>query len=117
MTYTRDQVDAAMCVWEELLSRRSSDGDYPLNDYWDWYGSCQVRDDCIAIAVWVEAIWDGMGQRIWDNDIFDWEFVPRMLDQVKWDKTSEHMYNRDVPFSLPSVAEGKARYLLTYGWK
>ena len=115
MKYTGSQMETAMCVWEEIMTRRSNDNDDPLNGYWDHFGTAQVRDDCIAISVWIDAIWNGMDEQVWDT-CFDWEFVPRMLDQVKWDKTSEHMYKGDAFFPLPSVAEGRSRYLLTYGW-
>lgn len=124
--YSWAEVESVMCVWEELLARRHYryiDGSaFPrskdfmgFNDYWDDYGTAQLRRDAAFIAVWVQEVWENMDDDVRSSVCFDWEFVPRMIDQLKWGPT-DHMYKSDGKFPTPSVESGVAHYKLAYGY-
>lgn len=117
--YSWGEVESAMCVWEELLERRAgyagSGAREALSDYWENYGTAQLRRDAAFIAVWVQEVWENMDDDVRSSVCFDWEFVPRMIDQLKWGPT-DHMYKSDGKFPTPSVESGVAHYKLAYGY-
>jgi hypothetical protein len=74
-TYTRDETEAAMCIWEFCLDRRTVGEE----DVFDWLrggeGAAAARDMCILLAPDCERsylIAKGEGY----DDNFDWNFVP-----------------------------------------
>lgn len=130
--YSRVEVEAAQCVWEELLDRHKAYydhvttsamfGEQPkpapnLYEYWESFGSSQVRQDAIDIGVWVEQVWLALSENERDTIVFDWEFVPRLLDQLHpyW-STTNHMYQRSSKFPTPTVESAVAHYRLAYGY-
>jgi hypothetical protein len=90
--YTEEEVDAAMCIWEECLMRQISwkkeNGPYPDTGppLFDWLrggeGAAAARDMCIMLAPDVEACWLLAHDEFGFDDSFDWEFVPRWLDHA-----------------------------------
>ena len=87
MTYTEDQVDAALCVWEELLSRISDfkpESYTGLEAFKDQNGTCTLRQQAVGLGVWVEQAWLLIDEDVRDCYAFDWELVPALLDLVEW---------------------------------
>lgn len=88
--YTEDEVEAAMCIWEECIMRqidwKKEHGPYPDigPPLFDWLrggeGVASARDMCIMLAPDVEESWKIAHKHFGFDDPFDWEFVPRWLD-------------------------------------
>lgn len=76
--YTRNDMDAALCMWEYSLARQM-DGD---NSVFDWLrageGSAAARDMCIDLASDLDTSYQVAVELGYDT-CFDWEFVPRWL--------------------------------------
>jgi hypothetical protein len=77
---TIDEAEAAMCLWEECLLRRSQN----QNDLFDWLrggeGMADARSMCIEYATDIEQSWQIAYNEFGFDDSFDWEFVPRWAD-------------------------------------
>lgn len=79
---TCDECEAAMCLWEECLLRRSQDED----NLFDWLrggeGCASARDMCIELAKDLDESWKLAHEKYGFDDSFDWEFVPRWADEA-----------------------------------
>jgi hypothetical protein len=84
--YSYDQVEAALCVWEELDRRTRIDADeHPaLTEWRDEHGTSALRRVAIGLADHVEAIYQALPAEEWDGLAYDWEIVPAVLDFVHW---------------------------------
>ena len=73
--WTQDEIDAAMCIWEHSLLRRSVGDD----SIFDWLrggeGACCARQQCIELAKDCDQSYHIATELGYDTS-FDWEFVP-----------------------------------------
>ena len=84
-TFTRDEVEAALCIWEELNDRTRTDraSMYPdLVAYREGVGSCSLRMDCVDLAPWSENVYEEIGEGVRDSFSYDWEIIPEILNAV-----------------------------------
>ena len=76
--YTRNDMDAALCMWEYCLSRQMA-GD---NSVFDWLrggeGAAAARDTCIDFASDLDTSYQVAVSLGYDS-CFDWEFVPHWI--------------------------------------
>jgi hypothetical protein len=96
--YTDEEVDAALCLWEECLLRkvgaRSKGGLEAMEaePLWVWLsageGAASARDMCLQLAKDIELSYQ-YARLIGFDDSFDWEFVPRWADYAM-EVTEEH---------------------------
>lgn len=117
--YNPEEVDAILCVWDEIISCRLQPDKYPeLNTYWDHYGTGQMRLDAIDIGMWAQSVWLSMPDDLKYYEPFDFEVVPRLLDQLRpyW-KNADHMYRKDGGFPTPTIESAVAHYRLAYGYR
>lgn len=91
------QVEAALCVWEELQQR---------SDLTNIYGAWDLRCRSIDIGIWVDTVYSLLLIHAPDHDTgsFDWEFVPNLLTQI----------NLDDDLKIPTPESGLYHYLLAY---
>lgn len=77
-------VEAAMCMWEELVLHRD---DTLWKGYWDAVGTSQLRHDTIALAEHCDRAWKALSEDERENWIpYDWEWCPHFLrTMVEWD--------------------------------
>ena len=87
--YTSDEVDAALCLWEESLMRqidhKKKHGHDSIDPLFDWLrggvqGAACARDMCIELSPDIEATYVIARDEFGFDDSFDWEFVPRWAD-------------------------------------
>ncbi len=78
-SYSHDEAEAAMCLWENALHRRIDDDD----GLYDWLrggeGAACARDMCLRLAADIELAYKTAVDEGFD-DCFDWEFVPRWAE-------------------------------------
>lgn len=87
MPYTESNVEAALCVWEDLLARTSGDlsGDDPgLDAFLHANGTVVLRQHAVSLGVWVDQAYGLMNEDVRDAVPFDWEIVPALMDLVEW---------------------------------
>lgn len=80
--YTFDQLEAAACMWEHVLQRlrRVKPGDKnPWDEFRNAYGMARLREVVIThapilVAKYHEAVRNGY------DKAFDWEFVPKFME-------------------------------------
>lgn len=91
MMYTSQEVDAAMCLWEECIMRQVSwRNEHGITDtgppMFDWLrggeGAASARDMCVCLAKDLEESWKVAHEKYGFDDSFDWEFVPRWADEA-----------------------------------
>lgn len=97
--FTRDEAEAAMCLWEECIMRqfqwKKENGPYPDigPPLYDWLrggeGTAMARDMCLEYASDIEACYEIATEEFGFDDSFDWEFVPRWADYAM-ELTEEH---------------------------
>lgn len=94
ITYTENEVEAAMCLWEECLLRQMNNDD----ELYNWLrggelrcgeGAASARLQCILLAKDAEYSWRIAHEHFGFDDSFDWEFVPLWLDHAM-DLTETH---------------------------
>jgi hypothetical protein len=87
--YSTDEVEAAMCIWEECINRRLEKDD----KLFDWLrggeGVASARDMCIQLCGDLEESYLLAREWFGFDDSFDWEFVPRWCSYVM-ELTEEH---------------------------
>lgn len=95
--FTRLHVEAALCIWEDMLAAYTehgrSDNAKPMDDgqhaifasAWENHGSVEMRHAAINLGAPACATWDAIPQD--DQELFapyDWEFIPWFVNQVEW---------------------------------
>jgi hypothetical protein len=84
-------MEAALCVWEELLRLRQHaewmPGN-PMDDLWDEYGTCHMRSLCPAIGSWIVEAFGHIERDSLDACAYDWEIVPAFVALVDWGRGS-----------------------------
>jgi hypothetical protein len=85
--YSFAEVEAAMCAWEYIDRNNPNntgarDKFYHADKWREDNGTCAMREACIRLSLWIEQVW------IKFDDctavVFDWEFVPYLMDLVSW---------------------------------
>lgn len=106
MTYSFEQVDAALCIWEEILTLQfSGELPRPASDYKLRVGTVQMRGTALSLAADAVAVWGAMTTEEQDScDTFDWDFIPAFVALVDWSGTTPIF-----PFSGRQAAERLAR--------
>jgi hypothetical protein len=89
-TFSYDEAEAAMCLWEECLGRldhcRHNGGVSAMEEceMWNWLrggeGMANARGMCLELARDVEYSWVIAHDHFGFDDSFDWEFVPRWVN-------------------------------------
>ena len=85
MNMTADQISTALCLWEAVLQARANDTlNDGLEEHWGNNGAWQLRFECIAMAPYVDKLWDELGDDLQDEvGAFDWEFCPTLIDMME----------------------------------
>lgn len=88
------QVEAALCIWEELLARHNqADGEpwaAPMNALWEAVGTGQMRNLVARVAPAVEAFYTelfakhGDALRLHAFPSYDWDFIPAVCAGLDW---------------------------------
>lgn len=96
-TYDFDAVEASMCVWEYLFDDTDDQGELAF-----FYGACdggmpELRRLVIELgpdfhAAWEVAHADGEGF----DDPFDWEFIPRLVQEIRRANVTFQEVDRDL---------------------
>lgn len=86
--YTALEVEAALCVWEEMLDRaRQRDGQpwaAPMIALWDDVGVYQMRAVARALGRALEPVWHTVPEAERDGYSYDWGFIPDALATIDW---------------------------------
>jgi hypothetical protein len=83
MTYTHDQVEAALCLWEAVLERRS---DNAIDAAFERHGAWALRQAVMSMAHHCDDVWLALTDLGNDDRVtFDWEFCPAYVAHcVNW---------------------------------
>lgn len=101
-SFSYDDVEAAMCIWEWLFDDNKNE---TIAKLFETYGTGGMRSATIQISSTVEAAWQitqerelpaGIGE-----DSFDWEFVPAVCRVLDWDKLVGNNQHGDAMWSPP----------------
>lgn len=85
-TFTLCEADAAMCLWEALLSFNSA-GE-PWEAMLEEYGTATVRSHVLSLAKFCEADWNTLSDSERDEwGCFDWNYCPEWLFK-NWERTA-----------------------------
>jgi len=90
--YTHLEMEAALCVWEEINERTllSKAGRYPeLNKLREDWGSPTLRHASIHFGRFCLQVYDLLTEQQRDNLVYDWEFIPAVLDHIDWTQPGE----------------------------
>jgi hypothetical protein len=80
---TREEVDAALCVWEAMLASKSRNP--ALRAAFAAHGYAAMRGLAPELGVKIEAAWCALTEDQQDDaGAFDWEFVPAQLKGHVW---------------------------------
>lgn len=92
LSYTRIEVEAALCAWEHMIERRDAE---PYASHFEGLGSagmrsCAIQAGRIAEAVYLQMQSDGYELAV----SFDFDMVPAVLDQLDWKAlTDDNQFN------------------------
>lgn len=82
-TFTRVQVEAALCAWEWMLENQNLNTD--CTAMWEDYGASAMRHCSMQAGDIAERTFKHMeAQGYAFNDSYDWTFVPAVLMLVDW---------------------------------
>lgn len=94
LSYSTPHVEAALCIWEELLEARPSTPD--LDHFWDRVGTARMRHYAMGLSAYVVALWEALdGCTKDDLAPFDWEYVPAALGLVRWGSRGPELPTQD----------------------
>lgn len=84
-------MEAALCVWEDLLERRDR---FPQQNpdlvaLWEKYGTVHIRALCPTIGSWIAEAFDLIERDSLDSSPYDWEIVPAFVGLVDWAPAQE----------------------------
>jgi len=84
--YSHLQVEAALCIWEDLLGRYDAPLAHPASfrAYWQVHGTVAMRHLSIALADYCLAVYDAIPADDRHGHPYDWEIIPAILDTVDW---------------------------------
>jgi hypothetical protein len=94
-TYTALHMEAALCIWEEMLDERERKGPaenerpwkVAMRKMWHDYGTVSMRHEAIRLGPIACEVYDIIGcDRLEELDLipYDWEFIPAFVARVDW---------------------------------
>lgn len=111
--FTFDEVDAALCAWEDFdantTERTVAQEDYrkhtrvAMGNWREHNGTCAAREACVRLGVWIDAVWRAAGGGEVLGIVFDWEFVPYLMDMVDWPDSGEWPRHPSTAFAAKVV--------------
>jgi hypothetical protein len=89
-TFTYEQAESALCIWEEILSIHMDEKNTlhaPVEAAFDDMGAGQMRSFCLEMAIMAERVWNSLPDRTdWEVvGCYDWDFIPCFMHYVQWD--------------------------------
>lgn len=108
-------MEAALCVWENLLERRES---FPqqnpgMSALWDEFGTVHMRALCPAIGSWIVEAVDLIERDSLDASPYDWEIVPAFVGLVEW-VPNQHKPKLMAPKAAAKLVADRLGGTLTY---
>jgi hypothetical protein len=86
-SYTLDEVEAGMCIWEELDERSRGPRSQPRFERWrEKHGTAALRNQALALIEYCDAMFYALPAEEWDGVAYDWDIVPYLLDFVVADR-------------------------------
>ncbi len=86
--YTHLELEAALCVWEDMCDRiHDPHAIQHYNGLYNAYvqsGTFSMRHASIPIGQWCLKVHDLIDRDLLYGLSYDWEVIPAMLDQVSW---------------------------------
>lgn len=92
--WSHHAVEAALCVWEDMLARRH---EFPERNpemvrLWDEFGTVHMRSLSPAIGSWIVEATGLIERDSLDASPYDWEIVPAFVELVDWSRTGSTGY-------------------------
>lgn len=90
--YTHLELEAAICVWEEINERtlHSKKGTHPeLQKCREDWGSATLRHASIAIGRFCLKVYALLPEDVKDGRAYDWEIIPGIMDHVDFSQSGE----------------------------
>lgn len=107
-TFTRAEVESALCIWEELDRRSRAPSDHPTFALWRFEnGVSALRDAAISLVAYCEGIYHAIPAEEWDGIAYDCELVPELLDWV----SMSHVPPEPLLAITPKTARSVVKYL------
>lgn len=82
MTYTLENVETALCIWEAMLEMREKLPE--LNQAWLDLGTSSMRAIAAEMALEADEEWYGIPEDNRDGVMFDWDFIPGVVRRYDW---------------------------------
>lgn len=85
-TFSYSDAWTAICIyeWFDLVTDKTSPS---FSEVWDDYrgnvGSCELRDEALRLAPWVNMVTAAVPEDVRDGNCFDWEVVPSIMELVQ----------------------------------
>jgi hypothetical protein len=97
-----EHAEAACCIWEALLERRTRDDAEPdaIVDCFEQRGAGEMRHAAIALSLLCCDVWDELTPEE-RPDLFDWEFVPHFVYMLT---DAQHPRCVEIPSTEDAVA-------------
>lgn len=86
-TYSSEEVEAALCIWEELDRRTRPPERLHNLALFHWraeHGTADLRTVAVDLARYADGMYQLLSAAEWNGLAFDWEIVPAILDTVAW---------------------------------
>lgn len=86
-TYSSHEVEAALCVWEELDRRTRPPERLHNLALFHWraeHGTADLRTAAMDLARYADEMYQLLSTIEWEGLAFDWEIIPAILDTVVW---------------------------------
>ena len=92
--HSEDVIITAMCLFEAVIdedvrhvAKVKAGESLPEPESVQWrsdYGSYALRVAMISLAYEVDKVWETMSEDTRDTYVFDFEFIPDLIDRVDW---------------------------------
>jgi hypothetical protein len=83
-------VEAALCLWEWMTENR--DDNPHLSAAWEAMGTAHMRFEAIRAAHYIDGVYNLIPADTRDLLPFDWEFVPRIAQGLRWDAGARTLF-------------------------
>jgi len=85
--YSPLEMEAALCVWEDLLERcnpLSPRYDGNVNNVWAQLGAVEFRHASIDLGRYCLKVYDLIPEDTRDGHSYDWDIIPAILSTIDW---------------------------------
>ena len=110
--FTHLEMEAALCVWEQLLEWTGSNSPWWREDWAklrDQIGTVELRHSSYVLGRWCLEVYDKAkqigGEDVFDGHAYDWEVIPAILLHVEIEANGRFTIEPDVDETAVKVID------------